>query len=162
MDVDVYTLHQAKSWLRERINDGAICPCCTQFSKVYKRAVNTSLAAGLISLYRIGNPGYSYHHISEILSEAKLSSSVGREFSILRYWFFIEEKPKSKTDAEKKTSGYWKITPAGIEFVHGRSKAPRRAKIYDGRCLGFDGEQVDIQHCLGKKFSYPHLMSGTQ
>ena len=34
------TLDEAKAWLRDQVDDGAHCPCCGQFAKVYKRRIH--------------------------------------------------------------------------------------------------------------------------
>jgi hypothetical protein len=44
--------------------------------------------------------------------------------------------------------------------VLNRSLVPTYAQIYDGRCLGYDGEPVSIVDALGKKFDYHELMEG--
>ena len=45
------TLEQAKDWLRERINDGARCPCCEQYARAYKRKLSGGMVRTLIALY---------------------------------------------------------------------------------------------------------------
>lgn len=153
------TLEGAKQWLRDRVDDGARCPCCTQFAKVYRRNLNATMAAGLIVLYRMTKPDFGYLHVRELIPRISSFASGGGEFAKLVYWHFIEEKIKSEDD-DKRTSGWWRITDHGVAFVERRILARQRVCIYDSRNLKFDGSEVSIDVCLKKKFSYLELMNG--
>ena len=45
------SLGDAREWLRERVEHGARCPCCTQFAKVYERKLNSRMARQLITFW---------------------------------------------------------------------------------------------------------------
>lgn len=76
---------------------------------------------------------------------------------MLSMWNLLEEK---RNDDEGKTrcSGYYEITPTGLEFIHNYSTVTKYAHIYDGRLLRHSGEQVSIIDTLGEKFNYQELM----
>jgi hypothetical protein len=58
------TLAEAQDWLRERLPDGAKCPCCTQFAKVYRRKINSAMAWQLIEAWR--RCGQQEFHVREL------------------------------------------------------------------------------------------------
>jgi hypothetical protein len=151
------TLKEAKDWLRARLDKGERCPCCQQLAKMYERKLYSSLAAALIYFYR--NFDHSkFHHKSELLKNKNLATTFGGgDFAKLSLWGLIEEKPKGATE-DKRTSGYWKITQKGVDFVLRKSQLPSHVRIYDGRIFGFKGSHVSIVDCLKEKYSYEELM----
>lgn len=93
-----------------------------------------------------------YHHVTEI-STANTGS---QDFSKLRYWGLISEKPNDKTD--KRTSGLWMITDKGRSFARNEIKVQKRVLIYNGKMQGFSEDHTDIIEALGDKFDYQELM----
>lgn len=152
------SLSEARQWLRERIEEGQKCPCCGQHTKIYKRALASSLAAALMGLYRLSRNDRQFYHVNDILAAAQLPSTVGREFSIIRYWGLTVEKQKNE-DEDKRSSGYWAITDTGIAFVEKKISIQSHVHLYNAEVLGFGEERVTIDDCLRKKFSYEDLMA---
>ena len=147
------SLEEAKQWLRERVRGGAECPCCQRYAKIYRRKLNSGMAAFMISTYKQTMDG-NYSHIADLFNFGKTTS--GTDFYLLKFWDLIEEKLND--DTEKKASGYWRTTQRGIEFALGELEVMSHVKMYGGKGLTFDGKLTDIETCLGKKFSYPELM----
>jgi len=143
------TLAEARAWLRERVDGGAHCPCCTQFAKVYRRRIHAAMARDLIIAYR--RAGVDWFHVRAVLGHD------GGDFAKLAYWGLIREHPGERDDGSDR-AGWWKITEAGVGFIHGAT-VPKHARIYDGRCLGLLGDPVTVQDCLGKRFNYAELMA---
>lgn len=154
------TLREAKEWLRKRLDKGAHCPCCKQFARFYERKLYSSLAAALIFFYR--NFDHSkFHHKSELLKNPKLATTFGGgDFAKLQLWGLIEERPKEEPAAGR-TSGYWRISQRGKDFVQAKLQIPSHVRIYDGKVFGFTGDKVLVTDCLGEKFSYEELMRGS-
>lgn len=146
------TLEDAKNWLRQRVDEGERCPCCNQFAKVYRRSIHATMARTLVIAYR--EHELDWFHLSTLTK----SSGRGGEESKLRYWGLLEEELERRPDGGR--SGWWRITPTGAAFVQGSIEIPKYARIYDGRCLGLDGDKVSIRDALGKKFNYDELMMG--
>ena len=144
------TLAQAKAELRQGWEGGVSCPCCGQFVKKYARKLTTSMAVGLISLYRQSAKGAVAVHIK------KIEMLNGGEFAQLRRWGLIREVKNE--DTSKRTSGLWLITSKGIDFVEGNIQVPRYCDTYNGKTLGFSDEQTDIHQALGSKFNYREMM----
>lgn len=148
------TLEDAKQYTREHWEKGVRCPCCDQLVKLYKRPLYGTIAVNLIRLYKLDRS--QYHHIAKILLP---NSSGGGDFAKLIYWGLVEEQQKDEEDTVSRTSGMWKITQKGIDFVNKKTKLYSHVLIYDGRFLGLSGNEVDIKDVLGKKFNYEELMA---
>lgn len=141
----------------ERFNKGHSCPVCNQFVKLYKNPISGGTAYCLIQLYKQAKGDtFKYFHVDEI----PVPNRVGGSWAKLRYWGLIDEMPKrnDETDSHKKSSGYWRITNTGIQFVERKISLPKYIKLYNKQFYGFDGDATDIQDALGNKFDYNELM----
>lgn len=148
---DDMTVAEAKDLLRGLLDDGERCPCCTQRAQVYRRSIHSSMARGLIKLYK-RQPHIAFHEIALFMEHRELA-----DFAKLAYWGLVEEQPSLREDGSNRT-GFWKITDLGLDFVEGRVTVAKHARVYDGRCLGLAGPDVAIKDCLGRRFSYAELM----
>jgi len=145
------TLEQSREWLRKHLNDGARCPCCSQFAKIYRRKINAGMARSLIEMWQVA--GCDWVHLPTAIGARS------REEGKLAYWALVEESTEPRDDGGR--AGWWRVTPKGRAFVAGLTRVPKYAHIYDGRCLGFDDtELVGIRDCLGSRFNYDDLMGG--
>lgn len=156
------TLKEAKDLLKNEWSDGVECPCCTQFVKLYKRKITSSMAYALILIYRYfkNHPEKEYVHMNDYLNSIE-----GLPFAIksgdnakLRYWGLMEEKPEVRDDGSTR-AGYWKITELGKQFVEGDTAVQSHAKVFNSKSYGLEGELITIQDALGNKFNYDELMS---
>ena len=147
---DPRTLQEAVEWLREHLDEGAICPCCTQRAQVYRRKINSGMAVSLIRMYQTA--GTDWQHIPTTIGARS------REEGKLRYWGLVEEADAERDDGGR--AGWWRVTPRGADFVLGNLAVAKYARVYDGRCLGLVGDPVTIYDALGDKFDYAELMRG--
>lgn len=155
--MDFETLEQAKDWLRSRLKDGAACPCCGQMAKVYSRPIHASMAAGLLQFFYYAEGRIDqFHHIENIMKNKRFKL-VG-DFAKLRYWGFIEERPEKDSKSKARTSGFWKLTEKGRDFVLGKIKVPQKVQLYDGRRLKFEGPEVSFSDCMKEPFSFDEIM----
>lgn len=138
-------------WKRLNAGESLACPCCRRFSKIYTRKIHTGIALQLIQFYRLGGHE-DYVHSSKLVAPG--ASGVG-DFSKAKYWGLIEGK--EKTDDAKKSSGYWKLTKKGVNYVRGNVSLPG-ALIFDDNIIGYTQEHETIQQALGEKFNYQELM----
>lgn len=152
---DGMTLGEAKDWLRDRLDEGARCPCCDQFAKVYKRRIHATMARELIIMYRASEAG-EYVYLPALLDTSKH----GGDTIKMVFWGLIEEDTETVPKNGAKRAGWWRLTDRGRRFVLGFEPVPKYARVYDGRCLGFEGEHVTITDALGAKFDYQLLMQG--
>jgi hypothetical protein len=150
------SLRDAQDWLRERLDEGEHCPCCTQFAKVYRRRLTSSSARALIGMYNKARLDWV-----DVPRLGVLTSGRGDECKA-RYWGLIEPYPDAVREDGSSRVGLWRLTPAGEQFVLNKSLIPKHALVYDTRLLSLDDRdgQVSIVDCLGKKFNYRELMDG--
>jgi hypothetical protein len=151
------TIEEARKFLRLNFDNkkGVNCPCCGQLVKKYARSITAAAAANLINLVAMyeNNNYEGYFHITEI----GVGVTTGGDWAKLAYWRLIEEQPS--TEDGKPSSGRWKPTQAGIDFVRGKTTVPVHAYIFDGNLFGFDtSKQINIHKALGTKFDYNELM----
>lgn len=147
---DGMTLGEARALLRTLVDDGARCPCCTQFAKVYRRKINSTNARSLITLWRAGGAD-TFLHAPSLPGDT-------HEISQMEWWGLIEEEKVLRPDGGR--AGWWKITPTGVAFVSDNLRLPKYALVYDGRCLGLRGDLTGIRDALGSRFDYRELMDG--
>lgn len=146
-------LEDAKDWLRMHLDEGARCPCCMQYAKVYRRKIHAAMARDLCRAYRTAGGGRLFH-VRTVLGHD------GGDFAKLAYWGLIEELDATRDDGSNR-AGMWRITPLGVDYIRNRIRLPKYARVYDGRCLGLDDSEVaGIIDALGTRFDYSALMAG--
>lgn len=142
------TIEHSREWLDENRDEGVSCPSCDQFVKVYRRKINSGMAQAIITMYNRAGTEEFVHTPSLVRSH---------EVGQLAWWGFIEEEKVLREDGGR--AGYWRVTPAGEQWVLGRTKAAKYALVYNGKLLGLDDEEtVVIADSLGSKFNYNELM----
>ena len=152
------SLAEARDYIADGMMEagGIACPCCEQRVKLYRRSLNSSMAAMLIALSRINN-GSRWTYIEEWREKSDISINGGGDYGKLAYWNLVESMPVAP-ELDKGSSGQWKITKKGMEFGSGNIRVPSHVLIYNNTIMGFSDKLVDIHNCLGKKFSYSELM----
>lgn len=156
------TLKDAKKWLLGRLSDGAKCPCCHQYAKMYKRKITGEMARALILLYRQDKQKPDeFIHLPSFLTQRKAGSS--NMSSLLRHWGLLERQPGERDDGSWRT-GYYKITERGIRFVKGSLWVQEHIYLYNQeRYQSSKNSSVNIHGALGSKFNYRELMEqGTE
>ncbi len=145
------SLADAKAWLDLALyNEGATCPCCGQFAKIYRRTITSGMARALILFYREGGTK-EWVHGPTLLGGARADEAK------LRYWNLIEEATGKRDDGGR--AGYWRVTRRGERFVNGTLVLPKYALVFNGDLIEFDDEEhVDIIDALGTRFDYAELM----
>lgn len=137
--------------------EGCVCPVCEGIVKVYRRKLNSTMARQLINLYHLHRrTTVPWIDILSICQETGVS---GGDFAKLLHWGLIEAKPHNAGDEGKKTSGLWRITKAGTEFVLGMLAVHPAVYLLSGQVVGWDGRHpTTIRQCLGDHFDYNELM----
>lgn len=149
---DDATLGEAKEWLRQRIAEGARCPCCTQFAKEYRRKLNSGMAFALVRMYQLHGTSWQDKTIT-----LKGAAAAARDESLLRHWGLLEEDKRTRADGGH--AGWWRVTDLGEQFIQGRVKVRSHVVLYDNRFRGLNGFEVTIEQCLGSRFSRAELMA---
>ena len=148
MESDLFTtLDQAKAWLQVEAVDGAICPCCQRFDKVYRRKVSKSMVQRLCDLYR--HPGW-HEHLDFVQHP-----TLGRDYTLFRFIDLLEmAEPDSLA---KKTSGTYRILEKGKLFCEGELPIPEALIIYHNELIGVSPE-TKMVHEIWPDFNYSELM----
>lgn len=140
------TLDDAQRKLLKGIKKGTNCPCCGQYSKLYRRKLNSNMVQALIAIYH--HEPHGWFHVSRILK--KDASVRQRQYPKLRHWDLLKEHPIKR--------GYWRLTKLGRAFVRGRVRVRRFAVLYNNGFMGTEGHRVSIVDALGDHFDYNDLM----
>ena len=149
------TLREVIDDLLARIDDGAECPCCGQFAKVYRRKLNERIGRILIAMWHKAGTDWIYLPSIGGSDNTDVPAARSGEHAFAQFWGLIER------NTAEGGRGHWRLTPHGADFVHDRVKIPKYARIYNGELLGLvEGEQVSITDVLGTPFIYAELMAG--
>ena len=146
-DLDDLRVQIKKSGMRK---DNVHCPVCDQKVKVYRRKLNSNMVRFLISLCAKCRDGSWVHH--------ERLAYKGRDYAHLRQFGLAVWKTIKDDTSGARTSGYWKPTEEGKQFVAGRVTVPSHVLLYNNKVLGFSDEKVGVREALGKKFDYDELM----
>lgn len=148
------TLDQAKQILEAEKENGCFCLCCGRWAKIYTRQISKRVARCLIGLYSFSIDDPRFFHVLEMPETNKRSSG---DFTKLALWGLMVER--FNDDDTKQTSGFWKITQKGIDFVEGKILLPKYVRTFDNKILGYVGGNVSIHDCLKERFDFSVLMS---
>lgn len=156
---DLYTLEEARAYVKEGRKDGVTCPCCDQYAKEYKRPLTSAMAYGLILTYRYfkDNPFEEWLHVEDHFKSLPIPSSIRGDYSKLRFWGFVEAKMGEREDGSKRV-GLYRITESGKAFAQNKTFAPHAARIYNNTFLWFYQGDINILGALKQKFSYSEIM----
>lgn len=150
-------LKEAKDFLRTHWHQGVDCPCCGQYVKLYRRKLNSQMATflGKLVVKYLRDP--RWYHARELC--AKGSTKASSDGTYLVHWGFIQSCPKDDTTVQK-TSGLWRPTPSGIDFVLKKTTAPKYMFLFDNKAFQSQDPvpQVQFYECLTDKFIYHELM----
>ena len=154
------TIKESKEFLKSNYSKGCKCPSCGQMVKLYKRKLNSSNAICMIEFAKMATVG-KWYHISDLIKYNTLLATRlnGGEFARMRYFGLIEEMEKDPKETSKRTSGYWRITQKGVDFVNNIITVPKYVFIFDNRVQGLSDEKTNIIESLGNKFNYQELMN---
>ncbi len=151
------TVRQAQEQFRAELREGTVCPCCDRYGKIHRRKLNSGIARVLIGLYRLDRMAAGeWIHVPTRIDYR----SGGSDYGILEFWGLIERRGDVKEDGNP-SSGYYRITPAGIAFAKREVKVVRHLSFYNDAIVEDDekSEDVDIREALGDKFNYEELMN---
>ena len=136
--------------------EGAKCDCphCGRWAQVYKRSIRETIAVQLIRLYRLGGDT-EFIHGSKLIPHGQTSMS---DMTKAKYFGLIVAMPHE--EGRIKSTGFWKLTQDGIDYVRGFLSIPEYCIVFDDRIIEFSHNKVFITDAIGLKFDYQELMSG--
>ena len=136
------------------LEQGLDCPCCERFIKVYTRRLSEGMARWLVWLYFVwcesDDDGW------DTTPPKKLRLWFGGDYHKLKHWGFVEQR--TNTDKKKKTSGVWRITQWGRDFVDGTMAAPAYVRLLTDERVRFSDENVLFHQLYGTHFDIREVM----
>jgi hypothetical protein len=152
---DDSTVGEAKAYLRTSLKTtGARCPCCTQFSKMYRWSLYSTAVRALSLYYRLGGTT-DFVHSNDLKDHGHRGQG---DASRLSHWGLVEEQKVVAGPGAR--SGYWRVTKLGEDFLLDRVRIPKYVWVYDSKPHSFEGDLIGVKDALGKKFSYASMMAG--
>jgi len=136
-------------------SSGGHCPTCDRWGKVYSRPINRTMAKALIWLAYAKPNAEGWVDVPVTAPRWVVQSN---QLPTLRWWGLIERRDnegKTKT----KHSGLWRLTPAGLDFVHRGVRIPKNVFTYNDAVRGYGTETVTIKDCFADNFDYNAAMS---
>lgn len=127
--------------------DGAFCPCCGKWGKVYKYKLSQHLALCLRWIVIHANKD-GWVDVQNTAPRWMLKS---KTYPLLAHWEMIE--------SQSKRSGVWRATTRGVAFASGIATAPESVYVYDAGNWGFADEEVSFRGCFGRHFDFDEMMS---
>lgn len=134
---------------------GYHCPCCGQYCRRYYRKLNSNMAVTMIALFR--KKKFGFVNIEEFLRVNGYKRS--GDFPYLVHWGLMEKLTEPRPDGSSR-NGFYKLTDKGRQFVLQEIKVKSTLIFYNGKCEGFEGDEIGIEKALGKRFDYRELMDG--
>lgn len=130
-----------------------VCQKCHRKIITYKRTITGGMAVSLknINLLSIQNPDREFFHINEFLKEG----GKHLDYSHLTYFGLISNK--ANFDSTKASSGFWKITQEGKEFLDGSLSVPKFMLVRLGFLIGASEEYVTINDIKNINFNLERI-----
>jgi hypothetical protein len=145
------TVEEAREFLRLNRVEGTKCPCCYQRVALNPCSITTTMALGLLNLFKLTRDNNEPVHVKDL----NISSS-GGAFAQLSKWGLIASYVNH--DKTKRTSGFWYITQKGEQFVTGQIKVPKKAYIYNNEVKAWDNITVDFKEAIKNNFDYSEVI----
>lgn len=151
MSADLRSVREARAHLQENLDTGLHCPCCGKWAKRYRRLLNSTMARGLVWVYRQG-PSGTWVDVQTgphwLLRSKQLPTT--------QLWDLVEKMPND--DPARKSSGRYRLTRRGRSFVERRLRVPKHVYEFNGEVVAYGDEYVTIREALTDKFVYEELM----
>lgn len=161
-------LNEATAVLRGNWRDsieskGDYCPVCDRWGKVNMVGLSGIMVKTMHWIYRVGQGDWV-----DVPSVAPRTIMRSYAFTKLKHWNLVEQKyvpPPTKEEREAgvlrdtKTSGLWRLTPMGIDFVFNGTTAPNKVFVYNDHRVGASDDMVTARDCAHEKFNYDAMMS---
>lgn len=134
----------------------AICPCCERRARINRLRVHSTLALMLSRLYYMAKREFNDPQAWMHIESFKPKHRTGNDFSIVKHWGLAESRRAGEGE-DKISSGMWRLTPDGVNFVEGHTFIDKYACVLDDRVISYGGGMVSMEDALNGKFSYAEL-----
>jgi len=143
------------NWRNTIEADGGYCPVCDRWGKINKVKLTSGMArslAWLVSKSAGAENGWVNTRDDVPLFMLR-SNSIGH----LKHWNLVQAR---EPDTSKvKTSGVWRATLDGHDFVHSRLTVPAHVFVYNDAVVRASIDFVGIVDCFTEYFDYREVMN---
>ena len=143
------------NWRNTIESDGGYCPVCDRWGKINKVKLTSGMArslAWLVSKSADAENGW-VNTRNDVPMFMLRSNSIGH----LKYWGLVQSRePES---SKVKTSGVWRATLDGHDFVHSRLSVPSHMFVYNDAVVRMGLDYVSIADCFAEDFDYREVMN---
>ena len=151
MTTDMFTtLAEAQAYVNKHKYDGVTCPCCSQLYKVWRKKPISTAVAALCRLVSLQQQRDTFYHLDDFNVVTK-----DRNFNQLINWNLMQ--PMQSEERTKRSSGFWKATEKGVQFVQDKIQIPKYVFTLDNKVIGYSDQQINIYQALSNKFAYQEL-----
>lgn len=138
--------------------DGVTCPTCHHKNVVNNYAFTWQHAKLAVLMDRAPaamKDEFGFLHVENFLQDRglRMTGIVGK----LVDWELAEKR--FNEDTKKNSSGMYKLTAAGINFVNGNLKIPARISVYRKRVLEVSSELISIRDTDSREFNYQDMIN---
>lgn len=147
-------VHRNKFFAELKDKKDITCPCCLRRAKIYRYKIHYSMARQLIKAYKLDGHK-EFIHVRQLIMPTVAGPA---DFSNAHYWGLIETN--EHTPDVTKTSGRWRLTKLGVDFVTDKVAVKKYANVFDGKLRDLEGDDINIKDALGIKFNYLEIMRG--
>lgn len=142
-----------KKWRDAIEGEGDHCPCCNRWGKINSSSITEKMALSLLwlSRQRTNDKGF----VDVINAPQWFVRS--RSYPALQLWGLIFKSPR--LDSDQRSSGLWKVTVKGMEFLKNMLAIPKKVYVYDKEIEGFSSEEIYFRDCFGRNFRYSEVMA---
>jgi hypothetical protein len=174
LDVQEATAALRHEWYKKiESPKGARCVVCDRYGKIYSIKLTGSMVRSLVWLY----DEQTRHRVKWVNVPENAPKHVFRAYSLtsLKHWGLVAPMPKAEKSApvdtpentqikkpqtvKTKTSGNWRVTVIGEEFLRGTTKMPDRVFVYNDLRVGASDTLLSARECLARKFNYEELLA---
>lgn len=148
--VKIETVEAARKFVKENFHKGCKCPVCEQTVKLYRRKLNSGMALTLWQMFIVEPKGNKPIHVKDLLREKSLPNT--HDWTLLAHWGIIE--------GAGNPTGYWKVTPKGVDFIMGRLNVPDSIMMYNNKVAEIEGEvtKISFREALHNRFDLDEAM----
>lgn len=154
-----------REWQDTIEHSGGHCVICNRWGKINAFNLRGIMVKSMHWLYNEGRGGWV-----NVPDRAPRFVSRSYAFSRLKHWGMVEQRyepPLTKEERqagvqrETRTSGMWRLTPVGHDFIFNGGQAPRVVFVYNDAVVGKSDDMVVARDCAHEKFNYDAMMSAS-
>ena len=150
----------AKSKVFDNLTNGTCCPVCNQMARLYPRKLTKPMVKALWAMAKVQVEYYPNH--AKMWVHLPSLGFKGGDPAKMKHWHLIEPQSlceEEKREGQKRTSGFWRLTQNGWNFLEGTAKVPKIVYLYNNQRFGSSDERITIEDAFGTDFNYQELMS---